>query len=79
MAKRKVYHLTFNGKTPTRRVWEVKLAGEVVGKCRLKANALRLAVKICKAQMPSQLIVHKQDGRIQYEHTYENDPRRTKG
>ena len=28
---------------------------------------------------PSQLVVHGKDGRIQFDHTYGADPRRTKG
>lgn len=36
-------------------------------KCRMKRN------------QPAQLVIHKKNGRIQTEHTYGNDPRRSKG
>ena len=28
---------------------------------------------------PSQLVVHKKDGKVEYEHTYGRDPRRSRG
>jgi hypothetical protein len=44
-----------------------------------RAEAVSGAKEIVKRQTPSQVIVHKSDGKVQTEYTYGGDPRRSKG
>lgn len=39
-----------------------------------KDAAVSAGQKLAKANQPSQLVVHKMDGTIEYEYTYGNDP-----
>jgi hypothetical protein len=39
-----------------------------------KDAAVTAGQKVAKANQPSQLVVHKMDGTIEYEYTYGNDP-----
>ncbi|MHB1348171.1 MAG: DUF2188 domain-containing protein [Candidatus Humimicrobiaceae bacterium] len=61
--------------------WEIKKqdnvkATKIFGN---KNNALEFGRNLAKDQKPSQLIIKKQDGRIQTEHTYGKDPYPPKG
>ncbi len=44
-----------------------------------KAEAVRQTIELAKKQQDSQVIIHKQDGKIQEERTYGNDPNPPKG
>lgn len=44
-----------------------------------KKEAVRKTIEIAKKQQDSQVIIHKQDGKIQEERTYGNDPHPPKG
>ena len=80
MKKRYVLHVTWSKK---RQRWEIKRRGAgtmgYVGMHWRKFDVLRLARIIAKQHVPSQVVIHRRDGRIQTEHTYGDDPRRTKG
>ena len=53
--------------------------GVVRTRMQPKKDAIRIAAQLVKIYAPSQLIVHKRDGRIEFERTYGADPRRSKG
>lgn len=63
--------------------WEVRRGKNWVCLASTKALALQLAREKARAHHGSgglsQLVVHGKDGRIQTEHTYGADPRRSKG
>ncbi|MCU0434631.1 MAG: DUF2188 domain-containing protein [Bacteroidia bacterium] len=44
-----------------------------------KAEAKKQTIDIAKNNGNAQVIIHKQDGKIQTEHTYGNDPHPPKG
>lgn len=50
-----------------------------LAKQRRKAVLVEIARWFCRARPPSQLRIKGRDGKIQTEHTYGADPRRTKG
>lgn len=72
--KRKTYHLTY---TEDSKKWKVELEGanRASSVHENKENALESARELARKQQPSQLIVHKRDGTIQTEYTYEDDPK----
>ena len=72
---RKVYRVLPLGE----KSWKVEINKRVVSKHRDKDNAISEAKRKAKGQQPSQVVIHKRNGRIQTEYTYKNDPRRTKG
>lgn len=78
MAHRTVYHVTYD-KSKTY-PWRVKKGGgsRAVSKHRKKRAAVRKAKSLAKDRKPSQIKVHKKNGRFDYENTYGNDPERYK-
>lgn len=74
---RKTYHVLPNEKGG----WAVKLAGakSPSGKFDKKTDAIARGKELAKKPKLGQLIVHKQDGKIQTEFTYGDDPKRSKG
>ncbi len=74
--KRTTYHVTKDGDT-----WKVKrrCAERASSRHDTKKAAVDRAREIAKNQMPSQIIVHKEDGVIQTEYTYGDDPKGSKG
>lgn len=54
--------------------WEVKHEGVVLSRHNLKDNAVAEGTRVAKANQPSQLVVHRADGTIEYEYTYGDDP-----
>lgn len=66
---RKVYRVL-----PAGTNWEVKHDGVVLSRHILKDDAIQTGRKVALANMPSQLVVHKADGTIEFEWTYGNDP-----
>ena len=77
MAKRKVYHVSKREDGQ----WGVvgRGAKRAAAVERTKEEAKRRATEIARGQEPSQVVIHKEDGRIQEERTYGGDPRRRKG
>ena len=77
MSKRRVYHVTPTGDGD----WKVKErgAGRAVKVLEDKSDALGLAKDLAKKADHGQVIVHGKDGVIQTEHTYGQDPEKTKG
>ncbi len=77
MSKRKTYHVT----PGTNGGWKVK--GEKVSRAssshETKAKAVERAKEPAKNQGLGQVVIHKQDGTIQTEHTYGKDPYPPKG
>ena len=59
--------------------WKVTQGGQTVSKHRKKSAAIERGRSIAKGQKPSQIVIHKKDGKIQTEHTYQSDPRPPKG
>ena len=70
MAKRKVYHVA-----PKDDRWEIKAEGaqRATKLTDTKKEAVAAAKEMAKRQLPSQLIVHKTDGTIQHEFTYDEE------
>lgn len=58
--------------------WDVKTqgAGRAAANYEDKTDAVTRGREIAQATGHGQLIVQGQDGKIQYEHTYGNDPRK---
>jgi hypothetical protein len=68
------------------RTWGVKRGKKLIAVFsrklgETKQDAVAYAIKQAKAHQPSQLIIHKRDGKIEEERTYprSSDPRRSKG
>ncbi len=76
-SKRKVYHVTSSSGGG----WNVKKEGakRSSGHFDKKTDAVDRGKKLAKSAPLGQLKIHKQDGRIQTEHTYGKDPRKYKG
>ena len=75
--ERTVYHVM-----PHKRGgWQVRkeYARNAKKRCPTKAEAIVHAKALAKARIPSQIKIHTQNGRIQKEFTYGDDPRRYKG
>lgn len=54
--------------------WQVKHLGAVISTHYVKADAIDAGVKVAKANRPSQLVIHRADGTIEDERTYDDDP-----
>lgn len=77
MAKRKQYHVTADKKKGG---WKVTLTGASLQyNFKTKPPAVQKAVELARKSKPSQVLIHKLDGKIQEERTYGDDPRRSKG
>lgn len=72
MVKRRTYHVT----PRTDGGWNVKEenASRAFSSHDTKAEAIARAKELAKKQALGQVIIHKQDGTIQTEHTYDKDP-----
>lgn len=72
MAIRKTYHVAPNRDGG----WNVKSenASRASSSYDTKADAVDRAKELAKAQPLGQVVIHGQDGRIQTEHTYGQDP-----
>jgi len=77
MTRRKTYHVI----PRTNGGWNVKLenASRASSSHETKADAVARARELAKRQALGQVIIHKQDGTIQTEHTYGKDPYPPKG
>jgi hypothetical protein len=65
--------------TPTKdERWAVKKGSATVDTARTKERAVEIGKRAAKAD-EGQLVIHKQNGRIQTEHTYGPDPKHRKG
>lgn len=66
-----MYHVVPDGE-----YWRVKVEGSPLAgrRFRLKQDAIDYARRQAKANRPSQVVVHKSDGTIQTEWTYNGDP-----
>lgn len=76
--KRMVYHVTYQKESGDWRVLEEGVK-QPESTHSTKSEAVESARKLAKSRIPSQLKVHKRDGKIQTEYTYGDDPRRTPG
>jgi len=72
MSKRKVYHVNTNPKGG----WDVKKEGnkKSSGHFGNKIDAVVRGKELAKSGPLGQIKIHKQDGTIQTEHTYGDDP-----
>ena len=60
--------------------WDVKVRGRgTVGHTETKDPAVSQAKKIAKAAPLGQVVIKKENGRVQAEHTYGKDPARSRG
>jgi len=77
MADRKVYHITKNSGGG----WDVKKEGgqRSSGHFDIKTEAVDKGRDLAKSSGHGQLKIHGQNGKIQTEHTYGNDPYPPKG
>lgn len=77
MSKRTRYHVTPAGNSD----WKVKKEGasKASGVFKNKTDAVDKGRDFAKGSGLGQLIIHKQDGTIQTEHTYRKDPFPPKG
>jgi len=66
---RKVFHVVPNGD-----YWAVKHDSKILTNHHTKENAIEKGRAYALANQPSQLVVHRADGTIEYEYTYGNDP-----
>lgn len=77
MTKRNVYHVT-----PSKiGGWDIKKEGGKKASKRTdrKKDAVDYARGRAKSEKPGQIKIHKQDGTIQTEHTYGQDPEKYPG
>jgi len=72
MTRRKTYHVI----PRTNGGWNVKLekASRASSSHDTKADAVAHAKELAKKQPLGQVVIHRQDGTIQTEHTYGRDP-----
>ena len=79
MAQRKVYHIVPN--PGQEKDWKIKEENvdEPLGLFSDKEEAIEKAKEMAKANEPSQIIIHREDGQIQTEYTYGDDPKKYKG
>lgn len=77
MGKRGVYHVTPNDEGG----WDVTKRGaeRASSTHETKADAVDRGRELAKNQPLGQLVIHKQNGTIQTEHTYGEDPHPPKG
>jgi hypothetical protein len=83
-AKRIIFRVQWNRSNG---LWHILRDGELVdltGTRPVKRDAIQRAAEYCRDMLesegtPSQLVVHSKNGRICFERTYGNDPRRSKG
>lgn len=66
---RKRFDVVANGAS-----WSVKYLAAVHYTSMLKSAAIDEGVRLARANEPSQLVIHRQDGTIEDERTYGNDP-----
>jgi hypothetical protein len=78
MSKRTKYHVTHNDKKDR---WQVKKQGSAqpVSSHIKKDTAVDAGRTVAKQAEKGQLIIHKENGVIQTEHTYGSDPYPPKG
>jgi hypothetical protein len=76
-SKRKVYHVT----PAPAGGWSVKAEDNKnpSGHFKTKNEAVARGKELAKKPALGQVIVHKQDGKIQTKYTYGDDPKKTKG
>ena len=74
--QRKVYHVTKQGdqwKATERHASRASIAAET------KAMVVKQTVAMAKRQQPSQVVIHKENGVIQEERTFGQDPEKYPG
>jgi hypothetical protein len=76
LARRTVVHVTPNKRTGD---WNVKKSGSNIGTFERKSDAVEVGKDIAKGAGHGQIVIHRQDGTIQTEHTYGGDPHPPKG
>lgn len=76
--KRRVFHVV-----PHHKGWRITLNGKPVCVIRLKADAIKEAVRLAwrdwRKGLLAQVKIHRRDGVFQREFTYGKDPERHKG
>jgi hypothetical protein len=66
---RKQYHVSPSGTN-----WKVTQGGVTLSTHYTKQPAIDAGVAVAKANKPSQLLIHRADGTIEDERTYDGDP-----
>jgi uncharacterized protein DUF2188 len=75
----KTWYVNYRTSRGRRLVMPSGRAAFIGGGFALKKAAVKYAVEWARANAPSQLFIKGENGRIQDERTYGNDPRKTKG
>lgn len=60
--------------SPAGTSWKVTHLGSTLSNHSIKQDAIDAGVKVARANVPSQLIIHRADGTIEDERTYGDDP-----
>lgn len=55
-------------------LWCVTHSGETLSRHFTKSFAVDAGIQVARANVPSQLLIHREDGTIEDERTYGNDP-----
>ena len=73
-SKRQVYRVFYDKETPC---WTIQLEGRgrPLTRTTAKAEAVELALKLGRSAELAQVLVHREDGSIETEHTYGEDAR----
>jgi hypothetical protein len=71
VSSRKMVHVV-----PQKNDWAIKVGGRTVSTHDTKADAVDQGKDIAKSAPLGQIVIHKQDGSIQTEHTYGKDAKR---
>jgi hypothetical protein len=66
---RRIYRVVPSGSQ-----WHVTHQQQVLSRHNTKQAAIDAGQTVAKANQPSQLVVHRADGTIEFEWTYGNDP-----
>lgn len=76
MSKRKIYHIV-----PDETGWKIKQqnSSRALRKFNTKDEAVNFARNLAKQNEPSQIKIHKKNGKFQEERTFDKDPFPPKG
>ena len=66
---------------PSDNGWQVTSEGAQgpIAHGRTQEEAITVATQLARSQRPSQVLIHRENGRIREEHTYDKDPERYPG
>lgn len=59
---------------PAGTLWALKYLGAILGSNALKSAVVDMGVRVARSNQPSQLVIRRQNGTIEDERTYGDDP-----